>query len=162
MYAIVIPITTPAIMTSVVAVAPASSSSTSFRLPFLRSLAANCRYWTKTRHSGIGHDIDGARAIGCAKRGLMVSIRRHQCPWCSHVGNTMVVGGWGWKYLAYGSLRLNPMRNPFLSPKHTPQQTPNNNLLHWRWPKTLNMTPGRKQIDPVNIGLFGRPLVLDN
>jgi hypothetical protein len=83
-----------------IVVAPVSSSSTSFCLPFLCSLAANRRIRPKQGTQRHPWCIDGVRALGCcAKWGPMVWIRGHQCPWCSHVGNTMVVCGCRWKYL---------------------------------------------------------------
>ncbi len=61
--------------------------------------------------------------------------------------------------LPHGSLILNPMWNPFSLPKHTPQPPPNHHLWHWQWPKTSHNISGHKQIDPLNIGPLGEPLV---
>ncbi len=64
----------------------------------------------------------------------------------------MVVDG---STLHHGCFIWNPMLNPSSLPKHTSQPPPNHHLWHWIWSKTLNMTLGRKQIAPLNIGLLG-------
>jgi hypothetical protein len=109
------------IVTSAVAVVPALSSSTSFCLPLLCSLAANWRNWTKPRHIRVANDVlmehvpldvpNGGR--WCDYNGINVhGVIMFGIPWLC----TVVDGS----TLPFVSLISNPAQNPFSTPKRTP------------------------------------------
>ena len=128
----------------------------------LCSLEANWRNWTEPRHSGVAHDVYLGVPLDVPNGGWQCEykdINDHdvvmsEIPWlCAVVDEST---------LPYAWLILNPTWNPFSSQKHTPQTPPNSHLWHRRWSKTRHNTLGRKQIDPLNFGPLGDPLILDN
>ena len=109
-----------AIATSITAVFPTLSWSTSFHKSCLCSLVATCRNWIKPRHSGVNHDVwmvhvpldgpNGGCHWQCECNDISVNdVIILEIPWfvSGAIGNT----------LPYGSQIFIPTWNPISSPK---------------------------------------------